>query len=121
MQLRAGALMTFALGDSFALYLDPQIGFGLTKRDDGNKEVLTIPARFAWQATTHLAGFLDSGVNAPFDGFSDGWSMPLGAGVLYAFSNRFDLGGKFNFDRLAASHGGGTDARTLSVFTNIRF
>lgn len=121
LQARAGVLVTIPAGDRFAFYLDPQLFFGVTKRDAGNREVLSVPFRAAFQATSQLAVFVDSGLFGTLSRFGDTWTTPIAPGALYAINRRFDVGAKLSFDRPIAAHEGTADARTLSFFGTARF
>lgn len=118
---RAGALLTIPLvAGKLNLYLDPQLGVGVTKRDRGNRESILAPVRFAYQATSAAAILVDTGVFGPLDGFGDHHRIPVGAGVSYGVSGALDVGARFTFDDLLGSDGS-TRSRTLGAFTNIRF
>jgi len=71
MQLRLGVKGKMAAGP-LVLVFDPAIFFGLTKRSDGNKEAINIPARVGFMVLPQLNVGLSVALGGPFDGFGDG-------------------------------------------------
>ncbi len=94
---------------SLAVELDPTVSIGLTERNGGglsqNKEFLSVPLEVQYQILPQFAVFALSGFAAPlnFDNFDlgDSYAIPVGLGVLYALSNRLDVGAQFIFPNLA--------------------
>lgn len=112
MQLRLGVKAKMAAGP-LMLVFDPAIFFGLTKRSDGNKEAINIPARVGFMVLPQLNVGLSVALGGPFDGFGDKYVIPLGLGATYAISSMVDVRAQFAFDNLAGKNGG-ADFRTLS-------
>ena len=61
---------------------------------------------------------LNVGVSAELagqlSGFGDKYTIPLGAGAIFAINDAVEVRAQFAFDNLAGK-GGGADLRTLSV------
>jgi hypothetical protein len=95
-----------------AILFYPLLTVGVTERDAGNKEFLSIPVWFRYQVNPQLNPFLSTGIAGPLDGFGDAYAIPVGLGVLYAINNRLDVGTEFVFTNLAGK-GGGADGRAL--------
>jgi len=109
----------------FALYFDPQLGIGITGRDEvtGTKQSLFIPLELEVQASEPLQLKLFTGLSGPLDGFGDAYRIPLGIGGLYNLSPMFDLGLRFSFDNLLGKVPDGVgraDERSLSLLVVIR-
>jgi hypothetical protein len=113
LSLRLGVKAKMATGP-LAIVFDPALNIGLTKRDAGNKEVLTIPARVGFMVMSQLNVGLSIALVGPTDGFGDKYTIPLGAGATYSISSTVDVRAQFAFDNLAGK-GGSADFRTLSV------
>lgn len=140
--LKAGAQIKFVSG-KLAIQADPALYIGITERDAAlNKEALAIPVTVSFQANQKLNAFARlniGGISAvaigdptgggaiPLDidgvGIGDAYMIGLGAGALYAVSNKVDIGGQFLLLALTggdAIMGTGTDARALVVNANYR-
>ena len=113
LSLRLGVKAKMAAGP-LAIVFDPALNIGLTKRSDGNKEMLTIPARIGFMATSQLNVGVSIALAGPIDHFGDNYTIPLGLGATYALNSMVDVRAQFAFDNLAGK-GGGADLRTLSV------
>src|SRR5207244_9997627 len=75
--VHAGVLARFR-GGPLAVLVDPSLQVGITKRDEGNKEVIYLPVRVGFQTTPDLnVGFV-TGLAGPFDHFSDFYTIPIG-------------------------------------------
>jgi hypothetical protein len=107
-------------GGNAALLSFPGLNIGLNKRDSGNKESIEAPTFLYFRAGTHLAPYLFANVYGPFSGFSDNYSVPVGAGAIYGINNNFDVGGLFQFTKLAGGSGAGADGRAVTLFLNVR-
>jgi hypothetical protein len=116
--LAAGVLGKYTSG-KFAVAFDPSIHFGLSHRDMGNKEFLSIPVSLQFQFAPNLAGFVNTGLFGPFDGFGDSYSIPVGLGALFNVNPMVDLGGAFTFENLLGKNNS-ADYRALFLFANIR-
>ena len=113
------------VAEGVALFLDPQLGIGVTGRDEvtGTKEALFIPVELEYQAGAALQLKLFTGISGPFDGFGDAYQVPLGVGGLYNVNTRFDLGLRFSFDNLLGKVPAGVgraDLRSLSLLLSLR-
>jgi len=113
LSLRLGVKGKMAAGP-LAIVFDPSVNIGLTKRSDGNKEALTLPARIGFMATSQLNVGLSIALVGPFDQFGDNYKIPLGLGATYALNSMVDVRAQFAFDNLAGK-GGTADLRTLSI------
>jgi hypothetical protein len=113
LSLRLGVKGKVATGP-LAIVFDPAVNFGLTKRSDGNKEMLTLPVRIGLMATQQLNVGVSIALAGPFSHFGDNYAIPLGVGATYAVSNMVDVRAQFAFDNLAGKNGG-ADQRTLSI------
>jgi len=116
--LAAGVLGKFTSG-KFAVAFDPAIHFGLSNRDANNKEFLAIPVSLQLQLAPNLAGFVNTGLFGPFDGFGDSYAIPVGVGALFNVNPMVDLGGTFTFPNLLGKDNT-ADLRALFLFANIR-
>jgi hypothetical protein len=116
-----GVNFKYATGP-IAIKAAPQIGIGLNKRSEGNKEDIFVPVQVAFQATPELAAFLDTGITGPLDGFGDGYSVPVGIGASFAVLPNLDVGGEFMlpFVLTGASGNKAFDNRWLGVFAQYR-
>jgi len=108
-----------------AIKAAPQIEIGVTKRDEGNKEVINVPVQVAFQATPELAAFVDTGIMGPLDGFGDGYLVPAGVGASFAVMPNLDVGGEFLLPHLLAPSAvpddlKGVNIRQLGVFAQYR-
>jgi len=125
--------------NKIAIYVDPTLGIGVTQRDAGNKEVLSIPIKVAYQASPQLAAYLMTGLGGIFPtasgptagglmldppdpiGIGDTYGIPLGIGAQFAVKKNIDVGANFMFPLIAGSDAATADARFLTVFANLRF
>lgn len=135
--LRAGVLLKYQM-DKIAIYADPGVGIGITKRDEaGNKEIISIPVMIAYQVNGNLAPFVRTGIgglsiaaatdyngaaNLDVDmaGFGDTFTIPLGVGAVYSVSNKLDVGAEFDFPGIAGSDQASSDKRYFLVSGNYR-
>lgn len=107
------------INDKMALFFDPSLYIGVTKRDAGNKEVLYIPLEFQFQLQPQLALVAFTAFYGPFDGLGDFYVIPLGLGAFYNVNEMIDVGGRFSFDNLLGN-GSSADFRSLSLLVNVR-
>jgi hypothetical protein len=113
------------LAQGLALFFDPQIGIGITGRDEstGVKEALFLPIELEIQATVALQLKVFTGISGALDDFGNTFQIPLGIGGLYNISTHFDVGLRFSFDNLLGHVPDGVgraDARSLSLLVAIR-
>ena len=101
--------------------------FGFYQTAPGNKEMLRIPGTLAVQATPGLAlalaASLDGPLEPPVGGFSDYYSVPVGAAIVLSPTNMVDIGASFTFLNLLGTQTGlldRTDRRGMQVFVSCR-
>jgi hypothetical protein len=101
--------------------------YGFWQTDAGNKELLAIPVSLQFQATPNallaVSATLDGPLNPIVGGFSDVYTIPVGAAVVVSPTNMFDLGASFTFLNLLGKQVGGAsraDARGMQVFLAYR-
>jgi hypothetical protein len=96
----------------------PSVHIGITKRDEGNtKEVLSLPIDVHYMVSPKLAVGLQTGIQGPFDGFGDGYRVPVGLGGVFMLNEKMMAGASFNLLRVAGFEGpGAADLRSLNVF-----
>lgn len=109
----------------FALRLDPRLRIGVTQRDLGNKEFLTIPATLQFQATPSVALFAALAVSGPLNpatgSFSNYYTVPLNLGLGYGTGD-YDFGVSFTFLDLRGNVlPNATGARAGQAFASLRF
>jgi hypothetical protein len=107
------------------LRLDPRLRIGISERDAGNKEFLSVPVTLQLQATSHVALFAGLAVSGPLDpavgSFSANYSVPMNVGLGFGTSD-FDFGASFILLDLRGNVlPGATGARAGQVFGSIRF
>jgi hypothetical protein len=112
LSLRLGVKAKAGLGP-LAIVFDPSLNIGLIKRYE-NKEVLQVPLRVGIMATRQLNVGVSVALNGQLDGFGNVYTVPLGAGAMFALNGAVDLRAQFAFDNLAGKNGS-ADFRTLSV------
>jgi hypothetical protein len=108
-----------------ALRLDPRLRIGVTQRDAGNTEFLSVPVTLQLQATYNVALFAGLTVSGPLDpavgSFSANYTLPMNVGLAYGSSD-FDLGASFILLDLRGNVlPGATGARAGQVFGSVRF
>ncbi len=113
--LRVGAIFKY-LSAPVAVYVSPTVDVGMTKRSSGNKEYVNVPVKAVFQSDRQLAPFFLTGIYGSVDGFGDTYGIPLGVGANFVVQHGFDVGGAFQFPRIAAGTGGGIDWRELIVY-----
>jgi hypothetical protein len=118
--VEAGVLGRVNIGSITAFVFDPSLYVGFTNRNRGNRQYLNLPFWFYFQATDVIVPFVGSGVHAPFDEFSDGFSMPLEGGMLFDVAQNVDIGFSFRFHNLIGRYGS-PDPRSLYFLGRFRF
>jgi hypothetical protein len=113
-----GVLARFR-GGPLAVLVDPSVQIGITKRDQGNKEVIYLPIRLGFQTTPDLNVGLVTGLAGPFDNFGDSYTIPIGLSGLLTLGARFNLGVYFAFPNAAGPNHSG-DVRTLGFALDLR-
>ena len=86
------------VGAPISIKAAPMIGIGANKRSDAlspNKEYISVPVQFAFQATPQLAVFLDTGIFGPTSKFGDSYVVPVGIGASFLVQHGLDVGAEF--------------------------
>jgi len=117
---RAGILGRVNLGSVTALVFDPSFYFGITNRRKGNRESLSLPIWFYFQATDVVVPFVGSGLHGPLDDFTDHFRMPLEGGMLFDVAKDVDVGFMFSFPHLVGP-GSNVRERYTSFLGRFRF
>lgn len=108
------------INDTMALFFDPALQIGVTKRDVGNnKERLYLPVEFQFQLQPQLALVAFTAIWGSLDGFGDSYVIPLGLGAFYNVNEMIDVGGRFSFDNLLGNNSS-ADVRSISLLVNVR-
>ncbi len=123
--LTLGLAGKIRITEGFALFFDPQLGIGLSGRDEptGTEQSLYLPVELQVQAADALQLKIFTGISGELDGFGDVYRIPVGLGALYNLSTHFDLGLRFSFDNLLGKVPPGVgraDLRSLSLLLVIR-
>lgn len=117
---RIGVLGRVNIGDVVALVFDPSLYFGLTNRDEGNREGIGLPIWVYFQVTPGFAPFVGTGLHGPLDHFGDHFSGPLEAGAIFSVNQDIDLGFVIQFWNALGRHPT-LDARELGFLARFRF
>jgi hypothetical protein len=117
---RAGVLGRVNISRIVAFVFDPSLEIGIVGRDDGNREWLSLPVWFYFQATDVVVPFVGTAVNGPLEGFGDNFQIPLEMGVIASVTRNIDLGGMLAFGNLMG-RGGSFDYRGLAFLGRFRF
>ncbi len=112
--LRVGLLGRYMVSDKIAITFDPRIDIGLTKRDMGNKGLLSVPAYLWFMASAKLGIYASSGIGGNLDKFGDNYKIPLGAGVTFKANEKLSVGGDFSFSNIGGK-GHSADGRALGL------
>jgi hypothetical protein len=114
--LKVGGIARYAKG-AFSIELDPNLFFGLTKRSEGNKEVLAVPATFMYAVTPKVGVAAQLALIMPFQ-FDELTMFGASVGAQYFITDQLILDGAFSLPALMAGSGvvaEGIDARTLTL------
>ncbi len=100
----------------------PIFGIGLNKRDENNKEMISVPVQVAFQATPELNVFLDSGIISPTKDFGDNYVVPVGIGAGYAVQPGLTVGAEFMLTSVVTGkpNNEAMDGRHLMLFASYR-
>jgi hypothetical protein len=126
--LTLGAAAKLHLGESVAIFLDPQIGIALNERDPDpgnppNEHMFFMPVELQFQLSDRAVFKLLSGATGPLDHLDDQAQIPLGVALVLNLSPNLDLGARFSFDNLLGDHPPGVDAadqRSLALLLHLR-
>lgn len=119
--LSVGANIGKALsGGKLMVGINPNIYLGLTDRDAGNKEILTVPLHAMYALSPKLMLGVQTGIQGPIDGFGDGWRLPLSLGAMFKVNKNISAGAVFNLFALAGADifPTGADLRALSLMVS---
>lgn len=124
-QLALGAKSKIHLGETVALFLNPQFGIALNQRDamNPNKDQFYLPLELQFQVVPPVVFKLLTGVQGQLSAFGDTYQIPVGLGVIGNLSSALDLGLRFSFDNLLgkmAPGQGRTDLSSLSLMLRLR-
>jgi hypothetical protein len=119
LSLRLGLLFQAPLGSNVALILDPRLSFGLTSRDSGNKEFLSLPAAVQFWVTPGVRLAVRTVLAGQLDGFGDAFTGSLGIFGGFAINETVELFASFDFLNLYGT-AGSADARGLVLGANFR-
>jgi hypothetical protein len=113
------------VGAPISIKAAPMIGIGVTKRDAGNKEFISVPVQVAFQANPQLALFLDTGIFGNTDHFGDNYVVPAGIGASFLASHGLDVGAELMLPAAVApsavpSDFKGVNMRNLMLFAAYR-
>jgi len=104
------------LSGKLAIDFAPNVYVGLTKRDEGNKEILSVPVTLGFMASDKLMAGVQTGITGPLDGFGDGYSIRIAIGSMFAATPNVVVGGSCNLFRVAGFEGpGAADLRGLTI------
>lgn len=117
--LAVGVAGKHHINDQMAVFFDPSLYIGATKRDLGNKERLYIPVEFQYQLQPQLALIALTGLQGPLSKFGDSFIIPLGVGALYNVNEMIDVGGNFSFINMLGKNSS-ADLRAITILANIR-
>ena len=118
--MQAGVIGRVNIGSVTALVFDPALYIGLSNRRLGNRQDLSLPFWFYFQATDVVVPFVGSGLGGPLDEFSKHFAMPLEGGVLFDVARDVDVGFSLRFHNLLGPDGSG-DWRSLYFLGRFRF
>jgi hypothetical protein len=91
----------------------PNVKIGITERDAGNKEVLSVPVDLMFAATPKIMAGLQTGIAGPFSGFGDAYVIPISVGGLFMATPNITAGLAFNIYSVNRTD---ADARGITVF-----
>lgn len=116
MSLKLGVRGVWTSGQ-MAVKFNPAVVVGVTERDAGNKEVLSVPVSFNYMVNDQLHVGVQTGILGPLDGFGDFYMVPVALGAGYKINDNMTAGGAFSLDRVAGFEGpGAADMRSLGLF-----
>jgi hypothetical protein len=120
---KLGAKLKYGLASRLFLVANPSVLVAMTKRDQtapaiSNKDTLWLPVAVSYKLTDPLALGVSSGLKGPLDGFSDAWSVPLGAFGVYTLNRQMAAGASCTFGKVlgADAMNPGASARGVQVW-----
>lgn len=113
--LIAGAKVSKALaGGKLHVGANPNIGVGLTKRDEGNKEYISVPVSAMYAVMPALMAGVQTGIQGFTESFGDNYTIPVAVGGMYHVNSNIHAGLAFNFLNIAGKNSS-ADFRALSL------
>ena len=103
--------------DKLHVLFGANLGLGLTKRDEGNKEILNLPIGVMYDVMPKLTAGIQTGFRIPFSEASKNYSIPLGFGGRYVVSPKLTIDASFTFPLLLGGDAvrGKLNARVLTL------
>lgn len=117
--LRLGVIFQAPLASHVAIIADPRLWIGVTKRDLGNKEVLSLPVAIQYWATEAVKIAVRTQFWGPLDGFSDAFRGSLGLYLAFGLNEMIEPFLAFDFLNLYGKNGS-ADFRSLLLGATIR-
>jgi hypothetical protein len=117
---RAGLLFKVRFNEMVALMADPSVRAGITQRDAGNTEFLSVPIRVGAQLHPQLNAGLITGVTGFLRNFADSYQVPVGLSMLAALNERIDAAFNLTFPAVVAAGGSSFDFRSVALIVNYR-
>ncbi|MBN2575471.1 MAG: hypothetical protein JXP73_12980 [Deltaproteobacteria bacterium] len=113
--LKLGAIARFSKG-ALSFEVDPSLFFGVTKRDTGNKEVLTAPATFLYAITPKVGVAAQLALYLPFQ-YTELTMFGLSVGAQYFITDQLILDAAFSLPAMVGGEAvpDGVDMRTLTL------
>jgi len=116
--INVGVAVKYVAG-LFSVRTAPRIGVGVYKRGPRNDETMGVPIQIAIQAAPKIAGFLDTGIFASMNQFSETYQVPLGIGADFLVRRGLDVGAEVMLPTLVAGSAvtpKAGDSRTLMLY-----
>ena len=107
-------VMTKVAGGKLMIGGTPNIHLGFNKRDQGNKEVLTVPVYAMYAVSPKLLAGVETGIYGPLSGFGDSFAIPVSVGGMFTVNPHIQVGAAFAFYNLAGKNNT-ADIRALSI------
>jgi hypothetical protein len=117
-----GVTAKIHVGDSLAIYADPQLGLAVNERDVRD-DALFMPIELQYQAGVMTSLKLLTGVSGSLSAFGDTVEVPVGIGAVRSLTEHVDLGVRFSFDNLLGHQVDGVgraDQRSLALLLALR-
>lgn len=116
LDLKVGGIVHLRSGQ-LALDASPAIAIGLTERDAGNKETLSLPVSVHYAVAPKVTLSAQSGVVAPLEKAADLYTVPLSVGGSYAISPKAFVGAAFTLPAVIGGKDVVVDGADLRTFT----
>jgi hypothetical protein len=106
-------------GGPLSVLMDPSVIVGVTKRDELLEQVIVVPLRVGFQASSDLNVGLVTGVAGSTNHFSDDYVIPVGITGVFSPAANMDLGAHFTFPNLVGNNHS-SEGRVLGLVFNYR-